>query len=428
MGTGKTRISLEWSKDKVKDGILVIAPLKAIYTTWPDEIEKWGFPYKHVLLHGPEKAVNLKLKADVYLINFEAITWLFDTLKEQFKVTKKLPFRHLIIDEGSKIKDPSTKRFKALKVLRDIFFSHIILSGTPNPNTLLNLWSQYFILDGGERLFKSYSKFKTAYFMPLDYKQFTWDIRSKEHEQMIFDKVKDITFRLDATDYLDLPEVSYITTKLELPQKLRDQYKKLEKDFFISLDESTSVEAFSAATLSMKLRQFIQGGMYTDDKGTYMKIHSEKLDKLVEMVEDADGQGILCPIQFKFELELIRKAYPKVPAIVGGVNMKEATKHIRDWNEKKLPLLLCHPASLSHAVNMQHGSHIIVWYALPWSAEQYLQLNKRVDRNGQKHPVMIYHLCMTNTVDVGIMRALRSKIQNQKKFLDFIKDYHDFDL
>jgi SNF2 family DNA or RNA helicase len=254
--------------------------------------------------------------------------------------------------------------------------------------------------------------------------RFNWAIRSKEHEELIYEKVKDITFRLDGTDYLNLPPITYNTIKVKLPEALMLQYKKLEKDFFIHLEDS-NVEAFSAASLSMKLRQFIQGAMYTDDKGSYVKVHTEKLDRLKEIVETANGQGILCPIQFKFELDLIRKVFPKVPAIVGGVPMTQATAYIRAWNAKELPLLLCHPASLSHAVNMQYGSYIVLWYALTWSSEQYLQLNKRVHRTGQTNPVVIHHLCADNTVDIAVMQALASKITNQQKFLDFIKLYHE---
>lgn len=423
MGLGKTLITLEWCRDKIPKGILVIAPLKACYTTWPDEIKKWNFPYSYTLLHGKDKLHNLGLKRDMYITNFESIQWLFKALKDYFKVTKKIPFRTIVIDEGSMIKSHSTKRFKILRKLRDIFTHRIILSGTPAPNNLLDLWSQYFFLDGGLRLYKAYTKYRFEHFMPLDYKQFTWAIRDAIEKQKIYNKVKDITFRLEAPPRKAEEEPIYNTIHLKMPETLYAQYKKLEKDFFLKLGEK-EVEVFNAAALAMKMRQYIQGGVYTDKEGSWALVHKEKLEKLQEMVEVADGQGILCPIQFKFELEMIRKVWPKVPAIVGGVNMITAAKHIRDWNEGKLPLLICHPKSLSHAVNMQFGSYIILWYGLTWSAEQYLQLNRRVDRHGQKHQVIIHHLVMDKTIDVSVMAALKSKIKGQKEFLDFIKNYH----
>ena len=426
MGLGKTRITLEWCKDKTAKGILVIAPLKSIYTTWPDEIEKWKFDYSYTILHGKDKLDNLGLKRNLYLTNFESIQWLFESLKLMFKLTKNVPFRTVVIDEGSMIKSPSTKRFKTLRKLRDIFYYRIMLSGTPAPNTLLDLWSQYFFLDGGARLFKAYSKFRFEHFMPLDYKQFTWAIKSKEDKLKIYNKIKDITFRLDAKDYIKLPKRIDNIIKLKLPEKLQQQYKHLEKKFFLELDKE-KVEVLNAAALSMKLRQFIQGGVYIDGKGAWEQLHKEKLDKLKEMVEVADGQGILCPIQFKFELEMIRSIWPKVPAIVGGVDMKVSAQYIKDWNLGKIPLLICHPRSLSHAVNMQAGSHIVLWYSLTWSSEQYQQLNARVLRQGQKNNVIIHHLVMDETIDNAVMSALKAKIKGQNQLLDFIKNYHQED-
>jgi len=177
MGLGKTRVSLEWCKDKIGKGVLVIAPLKAIYTTWPDENKKWNFNYTYTIVHGPDKLEKIGLKRQMYFTNFESIQWLFGALKDLYKITKKVPFRTIIIDEGSMIKSPSTKRFKTLRKLRDIFHHRLLLSGTPAPNSLLDLWSQYYFLDGGLRLFKTYGKYRSEYFMSLDYKQFTWAIR-----------------------------------------------------------------------------------------------------------------------------------------------------------------------------------------------------------------------------------------------------------
>lgn len=423
MGLGKTRVSLEWCKDKISKGVLVIAPLKAIYTTWPDENKKWNFNYTYTIVHGPDKLEKIGLKRQMYFTNFESIQWLFGALKDLYKITKKVPFRTIIIDEGSMIKSPSTKRFKTLRKLRDIFHHRLLLSGTPAPNSLLDLWSQYYFLDGGLRLFKTYGKYRSEYFMSLDYKQFTWAIRHETCKDEIYNKIKDITFRLDAKDYIKLPKRIDNIIKLKLPETLQAQYKQLEKKFFLMLEEK-KIEVLNAAALSMKLRQFIQGGLYTDKKGAWEHVHNEKLDKLKEMVEVADGQGILCPIQFKFELEMIKKVWPKVAAIVGGVPPATALKHIRDWNAGKIPLLICHPRSLSHAVNMQDGSHIILWYGLTWSSEQFLQLNARVARQGQKKTVVIHYFVMENTVDTAVYQALKSKIRGQNQLLDFIKNYY----
>ncbi|MDA3808628.1 MAG: DEAD/DEAH box helicase [Thiomicrorhabdus sp.] len=428
MGDGKTLMSLEWMRDKVDKGVLVIAPLKGLTTTWSDENSKWGYDYTYTILHGPEKLNNIGLKRQLYIINFEGIQWLFETLKQLFKVTKKLPFRTVIIDEGSFIKSASTKRFKVLRNLVQVFHNKLILSGTPAPNSLLDLWSQYFFLDEGERLEKAYYKYRQLYFYPLDYKQFTWAIRSQEHQDIIHNKIADITFRIDPGDAGYKSKATYNTIKLTMPEKVMEGYKELEKKFFLKL-EASDIEAFNSASLAMKLRQYIQGGIYTEDasvgsKRAWALIHRIKVEQLKEMMEIADGEPMLCPIQFKFELEILRDAFPGVPAIVGGVPLALSTSYIRQWNERKIPLLICHPKSLSHSINMQYGGHTIVWYGLTWSSEQYQQLNARVDRQGQEHKVTIHHLVMQRTTDIAVMRALKAKIKGQNMLLDFIKQYH----
>jgi len=428
MGDGKTLIALEWAKDKVDKGVLVIAPLRAISTTWPDEIEKWGYNYTYTILHGSEKLNNIGLKRQFYIINFEGIQWLFDAMKQLFKVTKKLPFRTIILDEGSFIKSPSTKRFKVLKQLVQVFHNKLILSGTPRPNSLLDLWSQYYFLDEGERLEKAYYKYRALYFYPVDYQQFTWAIRGQEHQDIIHNKIADITFRIDPGEAGYKSKATSNTIKLKMPEKVMKGYKELEKKFFLKLD-ALEVEAFNSASLAMKLRQYIQGGLYIEDAGKsknrpWESIHKVKLEQLKEMVEIADGEPMLCPIQFKFELEMIRKAFPGVPAIVGGIPASLSTSYIRQWNARKLPLLVCHPKSLSHSINMQDGGHTIVWFGLTWSSEQYQQLNARIDRQGQKHKVTVHHLVMQNTTDIAVMRALKAKIRGQNELLDFIKQYH----
>jgi len=422
MGMGKTCISLKWCKHILPSvkGILVIAPLRTIHSTWPDEIEKWSPELSYVILHGPKKDQELHKTADLYLMNYEGIAWLFDSLKRLFKTKGSLPFRGVILDEGSMIKSPSTKRFKILRRLKDIFpNARMILSGTPAPNSLLDLWSQYFFLDDGQRLGGAYTRYKHDHFQQVDRMGFVWKLRPGQ-DKPIYQKIQDITYRLDAKDYLELPERIDNIITVNLPEEKMRQYKELEKEFFLEL-EDTKFEAFSAASLSMKLRQFLQGAVYVDDKRNYKIIHKEKLNALKSLVEEADGQGILCAIQFRFELDMIRKMFPKAPVIAGGTNTKDAAKYIKQWNLGEIPLLLCHPASLSHGVNLQAGSHIILWYGLTWSLEQYLQLNARLHRHGQKKGVIVHHLIVKGTVDGRVFRALKAKFKTQSELLDYLK-------
>lgn len=422
MGMGKTCISLRWIKailPSVK-GTLVIAPLRTLDSTWPDEIAKWNPELTYTILHGPQKDRRIYENVDIYLINYEGIAWLFDTLRRMYKTKKSLPFRACILDEGSMIKSPSTKRFKLLRKLKDIFpNARMILSGTPAPNSLLDLWSQYFFLDDGERLGTAFTRFKTEHFRQVDRMGFVWALRPGQ-DTVIYKKVEDITYRLDSADYITLPPRIDNIIPIKLSPKLMEQYKELEKEFFLEL-EGVACEVFNKATLSMKLRQFLQGALYVDEHRNYKIVHKEKLNALKSLVEEADGQGILCAIQFKFELDMIKKVFPKAPVIAGGTKAKDAAHYMREWNKGNIPLLLCHPASLSHGVNLQAGSHIILWYGLTWSSEQYLQLNKRLHRDGQQHAVIVHHMIVKGTVDTRVFKALEAKVKTQTEFLDYIK-------
>ncbi len=441
MGLGKTLTTIRWIQAILPEvqNVLVIAPLRTIYSSWPEELEKWAPELTYSVLHGAGKVDALSENVNIYLINFEGIQWLFDQLKRRFKLTGGVPFRGLVIDEGSMVKSATTKRFKILKKMCNIFPKYrTILSGTPAPNSLLDLWSQYYLLDNGERLGKFITGYKRDYFYQVDRMGFVWSIR-KGSKEVIYKAIEDITYRLDAADHIDIPERIDNIIKVKLPKKSMDLYTKLESEFFLKLEEDIEIEAFNAPALAMKMRQFVQGAMYTgvriqgntyqESDGTITEgarnfevMHNEKLKVLDNLLEEANGQGILCAIQFKFELEMIRNKYPNVPVIAGGTKPSEAAQYIKQWNAGEIPLLLCHPASLSHGVNLQTGSHIIVWYGLTWSLEQYLQFNARLHRQGQKKGVVVHHLVCEDTIDERVMTALKSKFKGQKQLLDYLKD------
>lgn len=422
MGLGKTLISIMWANNIEYEGLLVISPIKVMYNTWPSELKKWAPDMTYSILHGPNKLKALHTKADVYLINFEGIVWLFTAIKKM----RQVPFNAIIIDEGSKIKAHNTKRFKALRAMQDIFNAgKIILSGTPAPNSLLNLWSQYYFLDSGVRLGKAYGEYQARYFDPLDRDGRSWAIKPGV-SQVIYDRIKDITFRLDGTDYIEMPDRVDNFIKLTLPPLAREKYDALERDFFLELGDGKSVELFNSMALSMKLRQFVQGAVYINAQRDYEVIHNEKIEALQEVVEEAQGTPVLCAIQFIFELDLIRRVYPNVPVIRGGVSNTEATRLVGLWNERKIPLLLCHPNSLSHGMNMQYGSNIIVWLGLPWSGEVYEQFIGRLKRQGQSEKsVIVNHIICRNTIDIAVAQALRSKAKGQQALLDYINKYHN---
>lgn len=428
MGLGKTIIALT-ALTKIKKPALVIAPLRTVYTTWPDEIKKWNLPLKYSIIHGPDKLEAIARKADVYLTNYESIPFIYDTLVFLVQNKRPLPFSVCIIDEGSMIKSPSTQRFKYFDALRKVFPKYrTILSGTPAPNSLLDLWAQYYFLNDGKLFSKYYGTFRREHYSANEYNPFAYTIKPGAAKQ-IYKKILPHTFRLDTKDYIKLPDIKYNYISVDLPSKLKEQYKTFKKDFILQLGSITH-EALNSATLSMKLRQFLQGFIYYDT-GEFTpsgkpirrasELHKVKLNTLQDLVKELN-QPILCAVQFKHELEMIRKIYSDVPIIAGGTKNTLATRYIQQWNKGELPLLLCHPKSLAHGVNLQSGGCVIIWYSLTWSLEQYQQFNKRLHRRGQKNAVMINHLVIKDTIDDRVTRILANKDMTQQALLDYLRD------
>lgn len=425
LGLGKTLVALMWLANIEYRAVLIVSPIKVMYNVWPQEIKKWTPDITYTTVHGPDKLARLNEKVDVYLTNYESLVWLFTALKKM----KRVPFDAIILDEGTKIKDHRTKRYKALRAMADLFpAGKMILSGTPMPNSHLNLWSQYRFLDNGIRLGVSYGEYQARYFDPVDKEGRVWRIKTG-CDTVIQERIRDITFRLEGTDYIKMPSRIDNFIKIDLPRAVQKKYEQLEEKFFLELEEG-DMEVFNKLTLGTKLRQFVQGALYTDDgkgKGPrpYEVLHNEKLEVLKELVETADKKPILCAIQFIFELDLIRMAYPKVPIIRGGVSNTEATRLVDAWNAGDIPLLLCHPGSLSHGMNMQYGSNILLWYALPWSGEIYEQFIGRLKRQGQREEhVVVHHIIARNTIDVAIARGLRDRAKGQAGLLNYLNAFH----
>jgi len=420
MGTGKTAIVLH-ALHKINRPALVIAPLRAAYTTWPDEIAKWNLPLSYAIIHGKDKVKAINSKVDVYITNYESIPFIYNTMAALVKAKKKPPFDICVLDEGSMVKDPSTKRFKYLKALRVLFPTYrTILSGTPSPNSLLELWSQYtWLID--EPIFGSLTDYKSTYFYQDPFKAYTYKIKPEEEEE-IYKKVAPHTFRLDERDSVDLPPIIYNTLKIALPDKYKELYNELREDLILTIGDIDHV-AFNAASLSQKLRQFLQGFLYginAEGEKATTELHTLKLDRLKEVVEET-GQPILCAVQYKHDVVMIHKAFPDAPVIAGGTSATDATNYIRQWNRGEIPLLLCHPASMGHGVNLQSGGRCIVWYCLPWSLEQYLQFNKRIHRSGQVGTVVINHILIDKTIDNYVAQVLAAKQFSMQKLLDYLR-------
>ena len=425
MGLGKTAIALH-TANQLGMRALVVAPLKVTYNTWPDEIKDWDLHGEISIdvLHGPNKNELFERGAQVHAINYEGLPWLYEKLFNMHKVGKEMPYKILVLDESTYIKDPKSNRFGYLSAMRDMFEYVANLSGTPAPNSLLDLWAQYYILDKGEALGDNFNRFKNKYFKQHPYRRFEWGIRFGA-EGAIHKAIAPRTFRLSSDDFIDLPERVFNRLNLGLRPRETKQYKSFKKDFVLML-EGCDIESLNQASLSSKLRQFVQGCVYENiDEGVRRThhIHDTKVIALKELLEDVSGRNVLCLVQFKFEVEMLLKSFPDVPYITGATSNAQGNKYIRQWNNGELPLLVAHPKSVGRGLNMQKGGSIIVWLALPWSLDDYLQTNKRLHRPGQKETVLIYHMIMKGTIDEAVYTALNNKEMTQGRLLEYLRQY-----
>ena len=422
MGLGKTvstltAINFLMYEDLAVDKVLVIAPLRVADVTWPEEIKKWDhikhITYSKVLGSAAKRKAALKEKADIYIINRENVAWLIGLYGSAF------PFDMVVIDELSSFKSPKAIRFKALKQVRPLINRVVGLTGTPAPNTLIDLWSQMYLLDMGERLGKFIGQYRRNYFNPGQtngHVVYNYKLRSGS-EQAIYNRISDICISMKARDYLDLPE--RVNRKVDITLSGRDQKryidfeKKMVLDFMGEDEEAISV--INAAGLSNKLLQFANGAVY-NETGKVKEIHKAKIDTLEEIVDCANGQPVLVFYSFRHDYYRIAKHLKKYKP-----RKLEDSKDIEDWNEGKIQLLLAHPASCGHGLNLQAGGNIIVWFGLNWSLELYQQANARLDRQGQTKNVIIHHLITKGTIDEDVLEAIENKASGQDALMEAIK-------
>lgn len=391
----------------------MIAPLSVAEKTWTDEIVKWDhlnhLTFSKVLGSQKKRLEALNKKADVYLINRENVEWLVNHYQRRW------PFKTVIIDELSSFKSSSAKRFKALRKVRPMMDRVIGLTGTPSPNGLLDLWPQIYLLDQGERLGKTITQYRNKYFVP-DQKNghivYSWRLVPGA-EEAIYKQISDICVSMKAKDHLNLPQRTNNVVNVDLSKKDRRRYKELEREYVLELEES-DVVASNAATLSNKLLQLANGAVY-DEFGDWWVIHQEKLNALERIIEDVQEQPVLVFYQYKHDLERIQKKFKQAKKL--DVNAGD----IQDWNDGKIPLLLAHPQSAGHGLNLQNGGHIIVWFGLTWSLEYYQQANARLDRQGQKQPVIIHHIVTKNSIDEQVIKALQNKEVGQEALMSAVK-------
>lgn len=414
MGLGKSVSTLTAISDML-DGftaqrVLVIAPLRVANSVWAQETRRWAH-LNHLAVSvctGPEKArrAALCVDADIYVINRENVPWLVENYG------KRWDFDVVVVDESSSFKNASSKRFKALRKVLPHIESVILLTGTPSPNGLLDLWAQMYLVDYGERLGRTLTGYKTRFF-EADYFGRKFELRNGSAEK-IHALLSDKIIHMSAEDYLDMPARIDLAATADLGKALSG-YKEFERTMLAELDDGKEVEASTAAVLANKLMQYANGALYTDAHGSWSETHVQKLDALSDIVEDNPGENMLVAYNYKSDLERLLKRFPQAKVL----DKNQST--IDDWNKGKIPILLAHPASAGHGLNLQDGGALCVWFGLNWSLELYQQFNARLHRQGQKRPVRIVHIVADNTIDERVLIVLKNKDATQSSLLNALK-------
>ena len=415
MGLGKSVSTLTAALDLLEDFsvrcVLVIAPLRVANSVWAQEVKKWrhlsGLRVSVCTGSEKQRLTALYRDADVFVINRENIMWLVE------KKRTKWPFDMVVIDESSSFKNSSTKRFKAIrKILPDTEYM-VLLTGTPSPNSLLDIWSQMYMIDFGKALGRTMTGYKQRFF-EQDYMGYNWTLRDGA-EKAIQSLIEPSVIHMSAEDYLDVPDRIDLTERVVLEPSIMAQYKKFEKTLLLELENGDDVEAMTAAVLANKLLQTANGSAYTDKNGAWTPIHSEKLDALAEIIEDNPNENILVAYNYRFDLERLQERFKT------AVLLDKKQDTIDRWNNGQIKLMLAHPASAGHGLNLQNGGSMIVWFGLTWSLEYYQQFNARLHRQGQLRPVRVVHIVSADTIDERVLQVLTMKDATQKSLLAALK-------
>lgn len=396
--------------------VLVIAPKRVAEDTWTTECAKWehlrGLSVSKVLGTERQRREALSVPADIYVINRENVAWLVSHLGGAW------PFDMVVIDELSSFKSSKSERFRALRRVRPLMHRVVGLTGTPSPNGLIDLWPQLYLIDMGERLGRTVTGFRTRYFTPgRTNGQVVFDYKARNgSEEEIHRLIGDICISMKAEDYLSLPDLVDIPVEVSMPEDCRVRYEAFERDRVLELaKDGTDISAVNAAALTGKLLQYANGAVYDDGKDVH-ELHGAKLDALEEIVEQAAGEPVLVFFQFRHDAQRITKRLKAYcPKEMSG------SGDIAAWNAGRIKVLLAHPASAGHGLNLQHGGHIVVWFGLPWSLELYLQANARLHRQGQDKPVRMYRIMTRGTMDADVAKALEGKKAGQDALMEAVK-------
>lgn len=430
MGLGKTASTLEAIRQikavRPSLTVLIIAPLRVAQSTWPDEVRKWD-SFKNLrvsVICGSAKARRdaLLADADIYTINYENIPWLVEELKGDWF------FDLIVADESTRLKGlrarQGTQRAKALAKVAFKSEAFVELTGTPAPNGLLDLWGQMWFLDKGARLGKSFSAFQKEFFYPISRgggatHWVEWKLQEGS-DKRIKRRIEDVSITVNPEDYFDVAKNIFNDIVVELPREVMRQYRKFARELYLELEGGAEVTAANAAVKTGRLLQMASGAVYVEDgegSDAYTVIHRAKIEALASVIEEANGAPVLCAYSYRHEVDRILKAFPYARVL------DKSPQTIRDWNKGKIPLLLAHPASCGHGLNLQDGGNILVFFSCTWSLELHDQIVERIGavrqaQAGHDRPTFVHYLIAKGTLD----EAVKERLATKRDVLDVLLD------
>lgn len=439
LGLGKTiavlsAIKALYHKEMMVKPVLVIAPIRVIKGVWRQEALKWSHTRSLTfgLVYGSQRMrmEALSKQAHIYLINPEGVKWLIEYYirlargdKNRFEAL--WPFGMLVVDESTFFKSAGTKRFKSLKKVLKLFDRRVILTGTPTPNSLLQLWSQMYIVDLGVRLGLTFIGFRDRFFEQEDYEGYRFKL--KNGAKAYIDRLlRRVMLRLQDSDWLEMPPLIKDYIYVDLPERVRKMYDDFEKDMFLEL-ETAEVEAVHAASLTMRCHQLANGAIIALDKETaerdWYVVHDAKLEALQEYIEELNGERALIAYTFRHDLARLRALLPDAPVLTPN----NTERIVEEWMHGKHQFVLVHPQSGGHGINnLQIDCRRVCFFSIPWSGENYVQLIGRVGparRTGETLPTIVHHIVANNTVDHAILNALERKATSQRELLASLREY-----
>ncbi len=442
MGVGKSPATLQAISDLLLFGevrrVLILAPKRVAQSTWPGEITNFRESFGHMRIAvavgtDAQRRAAVESDAEIVTINYDVLNWLIENYGDRW------PFDMVVADEVSRLKalrvslqtSKTGKKYlrgqggTRAKALARVAISRVKrwvgLTGTPAPNGLQDLWPITWFVDSGQRLGSSFTAFSQRWFRPA---------YGSTHEQQrieplpfadeqIRSAIRDVTIAIEAKDHFDLPPLIENTIRIELPPSARKQYKDMERDLFMWIEDH-AIEAFNAGAKTQKCLQIASGAAYTDDKGNWAPVHDEKLDALRSVIEEAAGMPVLVAYHFKSDLARILKAFPK------AVHLSGDPRIIDRWNRGEIPILVAHPQSAGHGLSLQHGGNIICFYSTSWSLEADAQIIERLGptrqaQSGYKRPVFLHRIVAAGTIEEVAVARLKTKASVQDALLEAMK-------